>query len=889
MFTIIVTTAKGETQSIPFQGDSASIGKADDNAVQLKGWTIGKKHASLVRRDGQLFVEDHGGLSVTEVNGKAIDERYGPLKDDDVIQIGGHTISVRAADAAAPGAQPPGQSIEELLSATLNRPIPAYQPRPLSPSAPLPNPAAAREAPAPARAELAPPRPPAGAAPRAAPAPAAVAAAPAFDPNLTTRTHARVQADARVAPMNKARQQVHTKLISMMDLRRVDVSRMEEQELRSTTSELIREIINETRDLPPDLDRESLAKQVLDEVVGLGPLEELLADDAVTEIMVNRYDEIFIERGGKLTESEITFTSDNAVLQAIERIVAPLGRRIDESSPMVDARLKDGSRVNAVIPPLALKGCNITIRKFAKNKLQDADLIKYGSVTADMMAFLKVAVEHGTNIIISGGTGSGKTTLLNVLSSFIPDDERIVTVEDAAELQLVAAQPGVAGVAPGQRGRQGRDPHPRPGQELPAHAARPHRGRRMPRRRGAGHAAGDEHRSRRLAHHRPRQHAARLHRAAGGDGADVGARPADPGDPRADRVGRAPDRAAEPLPGRQPQGDARDGDHRHRRRRDPDAGHLPVPAGGLRAGRPHPRALQWPPAPSPSCTRACPSVASRSTCRSSRRTGSCNLGLELVIGVVALAAITVIWALIQVAETGLRKQKQTLQAQAAGSLSEMFIFVDPTKLFYMNVLALVFVPAALYVTTENPVLALGAAILSIAGPKLLVAWLKKRRERRFEEQLPDALLMIAGTLRAGASLNVAMESMVSESKPPVSQEFELMLREQRLGVDLDTALQNMEKRMPLQDFIMVVAGMRISREVGGNLADTLEAHRRHAAAQAHHGGQDPGADRAGPHAGPRHDLPAAVPDDDPALDGARGDGAAVHHLVRLGWCWRWSA
>lgn len=198
------------------------------------------------------------------------------------------------------------------------------------------------------------------------------------------------------------------------------------------------------------------------------------------------------------------------------------------------------------------------------------------------------------------------------------------------------------------------------------------------------------------------------------------------------------------------------------------------------------------------------------------------MGIELVIGVVALAAITVIWALIQIAETGLRKQKQTLQAQAAGSLSEMFIFVDPTKLFYMNVLALVFVPAALYVMTENPVLALGAAVLAIVGPKLLVTWLKARRERRFEEQLPDALLMIAGTLRAGASLNVAMESMVSESKPPVSQEFELMLREQRLGVDLDTALQNMEKRMPLQDFIMVVAGMRISREVGGNLADTLE-------------------------------------------------------------------
>jgi tight adherence protein B len=196
--------------------------------------------------------------------------------------------------------------------------------------------------------------------------------------------------------------------------------------------------------------------------------------------------------------------------------------------------------------------------------------------------------------------------------------------------------------------------------------------------------------------------------------------------------------------------------------------------------------------------------------------------LELVIGVVALAAITIIWAILQIAESGLRRQKRSLQAQASGTLSEMFIFVDATKLFYMNVLAFVFVPAAIYVMTENPVFAIGAAIAIIIGPRFMVAWLKKKRERKFEEQLPDALLMVAGTLRAGASLNVALESMVSESQPPVSQEFELMLREQRLGVDLDTALQNMERRMPLQDFIMVVAGMRISREVGGNLADTLQ-------------------------------------------------------------------
>ena len=451
MFTINVTSSKGDSNVFQCKTEVATIGKADDNLVQLKGWTIGKRHASVVIRNGKLYLEDHGGLSVTEVNGEAVDGSYGPLKDDDVIQIGGYELRVKdggaaksVSDAAIARAAPVQPSIEEMLSATLSRPMPAYQPKPLSPSAPLPGTnvgtsaaAASPQAPAPkvdVPLEIHQARPPVLKEHRAdAPA---QEAPPQFDPNMTQRTLARVQADDRVVRMAKARQAVHAALISMMDLRRVDVSRMEEKELRTTTSALITEIIAEARDIPAGVDKAELAKQVLDEVVGLGPLEDLLADDKVTEIMVNRFDEIFIERGGKLTMSEVTFTSDNAVLQAIERIVAPLGRRIDESSPMVDARLKDGSRVNAVIPPLALKGCNITIRKFAKNKLQADDLVKFGSVTHDMMAFLKVAVEQGTNIIISGGTGSGKTTLLNVLSNFIPDDERIVTVEDAAELKL---------------------------------------------------------------------------------------------------------------------------------------------------------------------------------------------------------------------------------------------------------------------------------------------------------------------------------------------------------------------------------------------------------------------------------------------------------------------
>lgn len=452
MLVINVKSPKGERNQVLSQSGQAVLGKGDDCEVQLKGWTVGKRHASLQARNGQIFLEDHGGLSVTEVNDTAVDEQYGPLKPTDVIKIGGYTInaewvadqpSQKAAPVAAPAAsgveKEAAPSIEELLSATLSRPIPAFQPRALSTAAPLPEKSAAAAAPSPQPAVAAkkesdelfiPARQPAGKDIVAQEVP------PDFDPSATVRTKARVMENHRAARMQKARQMVHEKLIKVMDLRRVDVSRMVDDELRSTVSVLIDELISNATDLPDGVDHVQLGKQVLDEIVGLGPLEDLLADDKVTEIMVNRYDEIFLERGGKLEQAEVTFTSDKAVLQAIERIVAPLGRRIDESSPMVDARLKDGSRVNAVIPPLALKGSNITIRKFAKNKLKDEDLIRFNSVTAEMMAFLRVAVVQGTNIVISGGTGSGKTTLLNVLSNHIPDDERIVTVEDAAELKL---------------------------------------------------------------------------------------------------------------------------------------------------------------------------------------------------------------------------------------------------------------------------------------------------------------------------------------------------------------------------------------------------------------------------------------------------------------------
>ena len=235
---------------------------------------------------------------------------------------------------------------------------------------------------------------------------------------------------------------VHEQLLNQMDLRRKDVNRMTDDDLREEATLLIDQIVKGLENqLPETLDIAVLASNVVNEAVGLGPLERFLEDDDVTEIMVNNHAEIFLEKNGKIVRSKNQFSSDATVYAVIERIITPIGRRIDESSPIVDARLKDGSRVNAVIPPLALKGPSITIRKFPKFRMQFSDLVKFGSVNQQMVDFFQVCVESHKNIIVAGGTGSGKTTLLNVLSNFIPDEDRIVTIEDAAELSL--AQPNL--------------------------------------------------------------------------------------------------------------------------------------------------------------------------------------------------------------------------------------------------------------------------------------------------------------------------------------------------------------------------------------------------------------------------------------------------------------
>ncbi|MFZ5440207.1 MAG: CpaF family protein, partial [Myxococcota bacterium] len=245
--------------------------------------------------------------------------------------------------------------------------------------------------------------------------------------------------DPHIEAYANLQKDIHDRLIEYLDLRRLDMDRLGDEELWRRTEKAIQDILAQMEgdgEIPDDIDREMLLTDVLNEALGLGPLEAFLADDDISEIMVNHANQIYIEKKGKIRLSEKIFSSNQAVLGVIERIVAPIGRRIDESSPLVDARLKDGSRVNAIIPPLALKGPCITIRKFKRDKLQVTDLIKYKSFTPQMAEFLEMCVKAHKNIVISGGTGSGKTTLLNVVSSFIQDDERIVTVEDAAELQL---------------------------------------------------------------------------------------------------------------------------------------------------------------------------------------------------------------------------------------------------------------------------------------------------------------------------------------------------------------------------------------------------------------------------------------------------------------------
>ncbi len=373
MFQVTVSNSRGKVQTVNCNAPICAIGKSVENLVVLQGWDVGRTHAVLVVQEDGIYVRDEGSRAGTTVNSHRISRTHGPLLPDDVVGIGSYKIqAVLQKEAGGTAATASAMPSAAVMT-------PAREPF----------------------------------------ADALPAAGNAFD-----------QGEYAVL------RTIHDRIIARMDFRRLDVTRLSEAELRAKTRELIEEIINEDPGLIGTYDRNQLARNALNEAIGLGPLEVLLADESISEVMVNCFDQIFIERGGRLEPAPVVFSSDQAVLSAIERIVTPLGRRIDEGSPMVDARLRDGSRVNAVIPPLALKGPNITIRKFARRKLVAKDFVDFGSANHEMMNFLRLCVEQRRNVIISGGTGSGKTTLLNILSNFIPDRERVITVEDAAELRL---------------------------------------------------------------------------------------------------------------------------------------------------------------------------------------------------------------------------------------------------------------------------------------------------------------------------------------------------------------------------------------------------------------------------------------------------------------------
>ncbi|MGH8584328.1 MAG: CpaF family protein [Gammaproteobacteria bacterium] len=227
---------------------------------------------------------------------------------------------------------------------------------------------------------------------------------------------------------------VHERLLEVVDL--TLIARVDEKQARAELREITHRVMNDESVPLNALARQRVVKQIEDEVFGLGPIEPLLADPTVTDVLVNGSNSVYIERNGKLEYAPVHFRDDAHLLNIIDRIVSRVGRRIDESCPMVDARLKDGSRVNAIIPPLALDGPALSIRRFPKDRLRSEDLVSYGSVDGNIMAFLHAIVRAKVNVLVSGGTGTGKTTLLNVLSAYIPEMERIVTIEDSAELQL---------------------------------------------------------------------------------------------------------------------------------------------------------------------------------------------------------------------------------------------------------------------------------------------------------------------------------------------------------------------------------------------------------------------------------------------------------------------
>jgi pilus assembly protein CpaF len=358
-----------------------TIGRSQECSIALESTLVSRKHVTVEVGGGRMRVYD-SSRNGTLAGGTFINNSFAEVPLGTPLTVGEFTIAIAMPSALAPMPL---------------RPAPA-EPRRVAPGAPEP------EEP------------------------------PLVDARARDR---EVREGVKRREGMELRREIHRLLLEHLDLATVEAAKLDDPSLRPKVLVALRRIVRMLDDrIPADVNRDALVGEMVDEALGLGPLEGLLSDPTVSEVMVVDPDTIYVEQRGKLTLANLRFTDDERVRAVIERIVTPLGRRIDESSPLVDARLKDGSRVNAVIRPLALRGSAITIRKFAKSPLTLEKLISFGALTQEMSRFLVRSVKAKKNIVIAGGTGSGKTTLLNVLSGAIPDDERIVTIEDAAELQL---------------------------------------------------------------------------------------------------------------------------------------------------------------------------------------------------------------------------------------------------------------------------------------------------------------------------------------------------------------------------------------------------------------------------------------------------------------------
>ncbi len=360
------------------------VGRGAECGLRLMHWRIAKNHFLLRRGIDGVYIEDLGSLMGTRVNGRRI-TRFGPLKYADTCIAGpcklhiAETILVNKLNESSILFATNAQHVDLCVNDQL-------------------------------------------------------------DSNIEFRNNQLEFNDGRLAQDMAAcldiRRALHASLIQALDLRRHDVSALSDMALRQEAEKCVEELIRDYVEIDTDIKKRELINLVSSEAVGLGVLESMLENPDISEIMVNRHDLIYVEQHGQIHRHPAVFSSDKAVRSVIDRIVFPLGRRIDESSPMVDARLSDGSRINAVIPPISIHGACLTIRKFSKKNLNFVDLLKQASISEIMAHMFQVCIDLRLNMIVSGGTGSGKTTLLNILAQVVSPDHRIVTIEDSAELQI---------------------------------------------------------------------------------------------------------------------------------------------------------------------------------------------------------------------------------------------------------------------------------------------------------------------------------------------------------------------------------------------------------------------------------------------------------------------